>query len=62
MESQKIKPIIYEKTKNGYIVGIDIKDEKNLTEIGKLIYKGDASRLNYYCDDRIHFISKEKLK
>lgn len=62
MESQKIKSITYEKSNNSYIVGIDIKDEKNLTEIGKLIYKGDASRLNYYCDDRIHFISKEKLK
>ncbi len=62
MESEKIKQITYEKSKNGYTVSIDIRDEKNLSEIGKLIVKGDAIRLNYYCDDRIHFTSKEKLK
>ena len=44
MESEKIKQITYEKSKNGYTVGIDIRDEKNLSEISKLIVKFDAIR------------------
>jgi|LakMenEpi03Aug12_release.lakeMendotaPanAssembly.Ray.scaffolds.fasta_scaffold218257_4 hypothetical protein len=62
MESQKTKSITYEKSKDGYITGIDIRDSISLSEMSKLIIKGLSYRLNYYSDDRVYFCSKEKLK
>ena len=47
--------------KVGYNVGIDIKDTKRHIEIGKLIEKGDARRLNRYENNRIMYWSSQKL-
>jgi len=49
----------YEKTK--YLVGIDARNWQELTEMGKLVEKNIARRLNYYSDERLFFVSETKL-
>ena len=56
-----IRPIIYTKHADGYMVGIDLRDSNNLIEMGKLVEKNIAYRMNLYSNDRIHYISKQKL-
>lgn len=57
-----IRDIIYEKyERNQHLVGIDLKDHKHLVEMGKLIEKKEASRLNRYCDNRVWYLSTQKL-
>jgi len=51
----------YEKSENGFIVGIDIKNQKQILEITKLIDKKEARRLDRYCDNRLHYWSSQKL-
>ena len=60
-EGKYIHDISYEKSEGGYNVGIDIKDTKRHIEIGKLIEKGDARRLNRYENNRIMYWSSQKL-
>jgi hypothetical protein len=52
---------IYEKSENGFNVGIDIKNQSDLVQIGKLVEKKDAKSLNRYSDNRVWFWSKQKL-
>ena len=51
----------YEKTTGGFIVGVDIKNQKHILELSKLIDKKEAKRLDRYCDNRIQFWSSVKL-
>lgn len=51
----------YEKSDGGFIVGIDIKNQKQILEITKLIEKKEAYRLNRYCDNRLQYWSSQKL-
>ena len=44
-----------------FIVGIDIGDSDNCREMGKLVEKGLAENLRLYYDNRVHFISNQKL-
>jgi hypothetical protein len=61
-EEKYIRPVIYTKLKDGaFMVGIDIRDQESTNLMVKLIEKGIAKHSNLYCDDRIHYISKEKL-
>ena len=60
-EGKYIRETTYEKTTGGFIVGIDIKNQKQLIEMGKLVEKNIAYRMNLYSNDRIHYISKQKL-
>ena len=51
----------YEKADGGFNVGIDIKNQSDLIQIGKLVEKKDAKSLNRYSDNRIWYWSKIKL-
>lgn len=57
-----IRPITYEKQpENKFMVGIDIKDHIHMVEMGKLVEKGHAQRMGLYCNNRVHYISNQKL-
>jgi hypothetical protein len=51
----------YEKSENGFNVGIDIKNNSDLIQIGKLVEKKEAKSLSRYSDNRVWFWSKQKL-
>ena len=51
----------YEKSEGGFNVGIDIKNQSDLVQIGKLVEKKDAKSLNRYSDNRVWFWTKQKL-
>jgi hypothetical protein len=52
---------IYEKSEGGFNVGIDIRNQSDLIQIGKLTEKKDAKSLNRYSDNRLWYWSKVKL-
>jgi hypothetical protein len=56
-----IRETIYEKEKGGFIVGIDIRNQKEILQISKLIEKKEAKPIGRYCNDRIHYWSNQKL-
>jgi len=61
-QGKYIRPVTYQKAPDGkFIVGIDIGDSDNCREIGKLVEKGLAENLRLYYDNRVHFISNQKL-
>jgi hypothetical protein len=51
----------YEKWESGFNVGIDIKNQSDLVQMGKLVEKKDAKSLNRYSDNRVWYWSKQKL-
>ena len=56
------RPVTYEKTSDGkFIVGIDIGDSDNCREMGKLVEKGIAQNMKLFANNRVHFISSQKL-
>ena len=61
-EEKYIRPVTYTKLKDGsFIIGIDIRDQESMGLIAKQIEKGIAKLYNLYTDDRIHYISNQKL-
>lgn len=50
-----------EKVEGGYILGIDIRNQKHILEISKLIEKKEARNLNRYSDNRLQYWSSQKL-
>jgi hypothetical protein len=61
-EGKYVRETTYEKYgKDQFLVGIDLKNIKHSSEIGKLIEKGEAKRLNMYFDNRLHYITNIKL-
>lgn len=61
-QGKYFRPITYQKSPDGkFIVGIDIGDSDNCREMGKLVEKGIAENLRLYCNNRVHFISNQKL-
>ncbi len=52
---------VYEKSDGGFNVGIDIRNQSDLVQIGKLIEKKEAKSLNRYSDNRLWYWSKQKL-
>ncbi len=61
-EGKYIRPVEYEKQNDGkFMVGIDIRDSDNCREMGKLVEKGNAHRTNIYSNNRIYYISNQKL-
>jgi len=51
----------YEKFENGFIIGIDIMNQKHLIEIGKLVEKKEARNLYLFTDKHVHYWAKQKL-
>ncbi len=61
-EGKYIRPVTYQKQPDDtFIIGIAINDSKSLQEIGKFVEKNIAKNMGLYCNDRIHYISKQKL-
>jgi hypothetical protein len=61
-EDKYIRPITYEKQpENKFMVGIDIRDQIHLIEMGKLVEKGHSQRMKLYCNNRVYYISNQKL-
>ena len=61
-QGKYFRPVTYQKQPDGkFIVGIDIGDSDNCREMGKLVEKGIAENLRLYYDNRVHFISNQKL-
>ena len=56
-----MKETIYEKSNNGFNVGIDIKNHPHLVQIGKLKEKKEAWSHNRYSDNRVWYWSPQKL-
>ena len=52
---------VYEKCDGGFNVGIDIRNQSDLVQIGKLTEKKEAKSLNRYSDNRLWYWSKIKL-
>ena len=60
-EGKFIFETTYEKVDGGYIIGVDLRNKKHMSEINKLIEKKEARRLDRYSDDRIQYFSNQKL-
>jgi hypothetical protein len=61
-QSKIIKPVTYEKVDNEkFIIGISLNDTKSFIEIGKLVEKGIAQNMGLYQNNKVHYISKQKL-
>lgn len=56
-----VKDTQYEKFKDGFIVGIDVRNKTDFSQIGKLIEKKEAYSLNRYSNDRVYYFTKQKL-
>lgn len=63
-EGKYVEPIgetLYEKYNGGFNVGIDLRKQGELIQIGKLVEKKEARSLGRYSDNRIWFWSPQKL-
>lgn len=56
-----VKDSHYEKYKDGFIIGIDIRNHKDFIQVGKMVEKKDAHSLNRYSMDRVYYFIKQKL-
>lgn len=56
-----MKETTYEKSDNGFVVGIDLSNHSHLVQIGNLILKKDAKNLMRYANNMIYYWSKQKL-
>jgi hypothetical protein len=59
--SPPMNTTVYEKSDGGFNVGIDIRTQSDLVQIGKLTEKKEAKSLNRYSDNRLWYWSKVKL-
>lgn len=61
-DGKYIRETIYEKyTKDEFLTGIDIKNQKHLIEMGKLVEKKEAIRYDMYSGNRVYYITRQKL-
>jgi len=60
-EGKYIRETTYEKWQGRYLVGIDIKNQSHLIQMGKLVEKKEAHSKGLYASDRIYFIASQKL-
>ena len=60
-EGKYIRETTYEKFGGRYLVGIDIKNQPHLIQMGKLVEKKEAFSKGMYASDRVYFIANQKL-
>ena len=60
-EGKYIRETTYEKSGGRYLIGIDIKNQSHLIQMGKLVEKKEAYSKGMYASNRIYFISNQKL-
>jgi hypothetical protein len=51
----------YDKYESGFTIGIDLKNHAQLVQIGKLVEKKEAKRLNRYASGRVYYWGPNKL-
>jgi hypothetical protein len=56
-----MKETTYEKFDGGFNVGIDLRNQPDLVQMGKFVEKKEAKSLNRYSDGRLWYWSKIKL-
>lgn len=56
-----VRETTQEKEDNGYLIGIDIKNGKHLSEMGSRVEKKTARSLNRYCLGRVYYMTDEKF-
>ena len=60
-EGKYIRETTYEKLGGRFLVGIDIKNQSDLVQMGKLVEKKEAYAKGMYASNRIYYISNQKL-
>ena len=60
-EGRYVRETTYEKWQGRYLVGIDLKNQSHLIQMGKLVEKKEAHSKGLYASDRIYFIASQKL-
>jgi hypothetical protein len=60
-EGKYIHETTYEKFEGRLLVGIDIKNQPHLIQMGKLVEKKEASPKGLYASNRMYFIANQKL-
>ncbi len=63
-EGKYVEPMretTYEKSEGGYNIGIDIRNQSDISQISKLVEKKEAKSLNRYSDNRIWYWSRGRL-
>ena len=60
-EGKYVRETTYEKCGGRLLVGIDLKNQTHLIQMGKLIEKKEAFSKGMYASDRIYFIANQKL-
>lgn len=55
------KETIYQKDGNGFMVGIDLKNQNHLLQVSKLMEKREAKSLCRYSDERVWYWTQQKL-
>ena len=60
-EGKFIRETTYEKEGGRFLVGVDLKNQSHLVQMGKLVEKKEAFSKGLYASDRIYFISNQKL-
>lgn len=60
-EGKYIRPFVTEKQPNGkFIIKVDLRDSQTCREMGKLVEKGQAKRMDLYCKNKIYYLSNQK--
>ena len=60
-EEKYIRETTYEKIGSRFLVGIDIRNQSHLIQIGKLVEKKEAYSKKMYASDRVYYVSNQKL-
>jgi hypothetical protein len=60
-EGKYVRETTYEKWQGSFLVGIDLRNQPHLIQMGKLVEKKEAHSKGLYASDRIYFITSQKL-
>jgi len=63
-EGKYVEPMLettYDKYESGFTIGIDLKNHIQLVQMGKLVEKKEAKRLNRYASGRVYYWGPNKL-
>ena len=63
-EGKYVEPMLettYDKYESGFTIGIDLRNHTQLVQIGKLVEKREAKRLNRYASGRVYYWGPNKL-
>jgi len=58
---EKFNKTTYINSGSEFIIQIDIRNQKHLTEIGQLVMKKDARALHQFANGMLFYLSRQKL-